>query len=114
MSSLIAVEPTILYDNPPVICSFSYNVNSFILKTIISFNVILLDKNNKILKIELITLEGDDYTKWGYDDNYVINYICSKLHLSQSVVYPIAESPVVTVEESPVVTVEESPVVTVE
>ena len=117
MSHTINVVPSILQENPPMVFKINYSVNSFIFKTIISFNVILLDDNNNIFSVKLITLEGEDYKKWGNDDNYVIEYICKKLNLSPKLdpaVVPVVETPVVPVVETPVVPAVETPVVPVE
>jgi hypothetical protein len=39
------------------------------------------------------TLEGNDYTQWGNDDDYIKNYICNKeVYLGQPVTEPAASS----------------------
>lgn len=78
----IQVVPTPLSDTP-IICGFNYNVNTFILNTSITFNIILLDQVNTPLAVRQVTLAGEDYTSWGNNDQYVITYICNALGLEQ-------------------------------
>ena len=39
--------------------------------------------NNKIIDNKIMTITGDEYTKWGNDDNYIINLVLSKLNLTK-------------------------------
>ena len=51
-----------------------------------------------------ITLRGDDYIKWGNDDNYIYEYVYAKLGL-KPIPAPVHEKPVsvpVPVHEEPV------------
>lgn len=42
---------------------------------------------------KIYTLEGNDYTQWGNDDDYIKNYICNKeLYLGLPVSEPAAPS----------------------
>ena len=42
-------------------------------------NVCLFDTSNSFLQNINVTISTDEYSKWGSDDNYMINLIASKL-----------------------------------
>lgn len=39
------------------------------------------EKDNYVETIHLV-LDGEDYKKWGTDDNYLLNWVCNKLNLT--------------------------------
>jgi len=78
----ISVVPTPVEITIPMICQFNFSVYNFQLGKEITFNVILIDQNGAPLSMKQITLSGDDYTAWGKDESYVVNYICKSLGLS--------------------------------
>ena len=39
----------------------------------------LLDIDDKIIDTRLYLLQGDDYNNWGTDDNYLVNWVKTKL-----------------------------------
>lgn len=78
----IHVVPTPYVSNPINISSFSYTVSDFIMNTQITFNVILFDQNQSPICVNQVTLAGADYTAWGNDDHYVVQYICNQLNLT--------------------------------
>jgi len=46
----------------------------------VSIIILLYPVNSEhVVEARTIVMEGDDYTNWGNDDNYVINFIKSKL-----------------------------------
>jgi len=98
----VPVVPTPLPTTPPIIASFNYNVNSLVLNSTITFNVVLLDTNNVPVTVKQVTLSGEAYTNWGNNDNYVILYICNELGLTP--LNPIEAPPQVSVD--PVVPVD--------
>jgi len=77
----ISVIPTPLIEDPPIIYGFNYDVYEFVLGKKITFNVIIVDQNGTPLRVNQVTLSGDDYTAWGQDDMYVVEYICKTLGL---------------------------------
>ena len=79
----VPVVPIPFDTNPKFIYGFNYSVQSFVLSSQITFNVVLIDQNNTPLSVSAVTLSGDDYTNWGNDDSYVITYICNALGLTQ-------------------------------
>ena len=78
----VPVVPTPLVVDIPNICSFSYTVNTFVLSSYITFNVILSNEVGTPIAVKQVTLAGEDYDNWGNNDDYVINYICTSLGLT--------------------------------
>jgi hypothetical protein len=58
---------------------FCINVIEFRLFNYVKISVGLFDTNNMLVDNRLYTLEGDDYTAWGEDDNYVVRYVKARL-----------------------------------
>jgi len=54
-------------------------VSNIILKTSATFRVNSFNENDKFIKLDYITITGDEYNAWGSDDDYIINLICQKL-----------------------------------
>jgi hypothetical protein len=54
-------------------------VSNVILKTSATFRVNSFGENDKFIKLDYITITGDEYNAWGSDDDYIINLICQKL-----------------------------------
>lgn len=52
---------------------------------IINKSVVLLvsfyDDKDKYISTLNLNLEGEDYSNWGNDDNYLINYVSNKLNI---------------------------------
>lgn len=79
----VQIVPTLAPMTIPIITSFNYSVIDFVFNSSISFNVVLLDGNNLPVLVKTVTMAGSDYTNWGQSDQYVINFICNALGLSQ-------------------------------
>jgi hypothetical protein len=41
----------------------------------------LLDENENLINIEVLTISDSDYTNWGNDDQYIIDYALTQLGL---------------------------------
>jgi hypothetical protein len=41
----------------------------------------LLDENENLINIEVLTISDSDYTNWGNDDQYIIDYTLTQLGL---------------------------------
>jgi len=39
--------------------------------------------NNEMVKSEMFVIEGEDYTNWGNNDDYIVNYVLTKLGLTK-------------------------------
>ena len=62
-----------------VVSSFDIQSIDLILFNSARIRVALLDENANLLDINFLTMEGEDYANWGSDDNYIINYVATKL-----------------------------------
>jgi hypothetical protein len=51
------------------------------IKSYVNLSVMTME-NNKLLSNYTFHLEGDDYNNWGNDDDYLIQYVLDKLHLT--------------------------------
>lgn len=70
----------------------------------VTFTVFLTNKGQHMYSRQ-ITIGGDDYKKWGNDDDYVKNFVAKQLGfvLSTPVVVPTPEAPVVVPVVVPIV-----------
>ena len=58
----------------------SFCVNIIVMKIFVSvtISVSFFDENNICIDFVTLELTGEDYTNWGTDDNYLINYVAEK------------------------------------
>ena len=69
----------------------------------------LFDSNGFRVSVKNVLMEGENYTKWGNDDQYIVSFVINSLGFTPTtptVEEPIVEEPIVVVEE-PIVVVEE-------
>ena len=72
------------YVRPSVnITSVQIRVINLDLFKCVSINATLMSNDNYV-DSKQFQLEGTDYTNWGNDDSYIINYVLNQLGLSQS------------------------------
>ena len=50
----------------------------------VNFPVKLLDQNGETLSIEFVRIEGEEYSNWSSDDQYVVDLILSRLNLTKA------------------------------
>ena len=62
-----------------VICSFSVYVNNLVLNTSATLAVQLYDQTGMLVDVKLLEITGEDYTNWGNNDEYIINYVAQKM-----------------------------------
>ncbi len=95
MNVNVVPEP---YVRPSInITSIQVRVINLNLFQSVNVSVTLLS-NNDYVDSKSYTLEGDDYTNWGNDDTYIVNYVLNQLGLTQSgsdVIDPVVIDPVV-------------------
>jgi hypothetical protein len=75
MSFIEPVDKTITQ----TIVRFSLDIIELILNTSATFRVLCYDVNNKLIETKFVSLEGTDYTNWGNDDEYVVQFVSSQL-----------------------------------
>lgn len=83
--------------------SFSISVISIRLFHSVTLAVNFFDENNVYVDRTDVTVSGEDYANWGADDNYLINYVISKIGVQ---VKPpvVADVTPTNTDETPVVT----------
>ena len=63
-----------------VLTGFAFNVIDFTPFKSVTFRVVLYAENTP-KKVEVVVMQGEDYTKWGQDDTYLIQFIAKTLGL---------------------------------
>ena len=75
----VSIKP-IDFVTTSVLTNFTFNVADFVPFKSVTLRVVIYSENSP-RKVEMVIMEGDDYTKWGQDDNYLIQFIARKLGL---------------------------------
>lgn len=57
-------------------------IRQIILYTSAAINVYFYDANGSVFKVEELLMEGEDYANWASNDDYIRNFVCSKLNLT--------------------------------
>ena len=80
MNNCSIILPTpVQYIDTCTVSSFFYQINTIILFQSANIIIALIDNSNNAINRFQYCLEGDEYTNWKDDDNYVINLITSKI-----------------------------------
>jgi len=61
---------------------FSLDIAKMELSVSATFRVSLYDANDCCFANKYVTLEGQDYLKWGADDSYVLKFVSAQLGLT--------------------------------
>ena len=61
------------------ICRAVIEPTEYKLFAYLKLRVMLFDINDSLVEVQVFSLEGDDFAKWGDDDAYVVNWVKSKL-----------------------------------
>ena len=74
------------FEIPPLVCfkpvvKVLVQVINISLFTFLELEVLLFDDSNTIVLQRRMRLEGDDYSRWGADDGYVIDWVKQQLNL---------------------------------
>jgi hypothetical protein len=87
----VAVTPTPFVKPTVNIAKVQVRIMNVNLFTSVNICAVLMDNNNETLDSKTFFLQGTDYTNWGNDDNYIINYALTKLGLTtlDAVVVPV-------------------------
>ena len=75
MANILPVDKTVIQ----TITKFTLDISILELNISATFRASLYDINNKYIDAVNVKLEGADYTNWGNDDNYVINFVAQQL-----------------------------------
>jgi hypothetical protein len=58
--------------------SFSINIDNVRMFESVTMSVEFFDENGNCIDRARLHLIGDDYSNWGADDNYLVNYVAKK------------------------------------
>ena len=61
------------------ICRASITVQSYVMFKSATLMVSLFDTNDNFVCVKVYTIEDLDFSNWGTDDSYIINWVKSKL-----------------------------------
>jgi len=75
MSAIVPVDKT----TTQTIVRFAMDIIELVLNTSATFRVLCYDIKDKLVDTQFVTLEGDDYTNWGNEDEYVVQYVANQL-----------------------------------
>ena len=78
---MIAVEDKDLIDTR-TIKSLRIEIVDLVFNTSARFRVMLFDSLQQLIKSIIVLIEGDDYKKWGNNDDVVLDIVLNKLELS--------------------------------
>lgn len=80
MNQTIAVENKDIIKTSTV-TNVELRVNSINLFDSVTVSAFLKDVDNNLIDIKYFTLQGQEYNNWGSDDDYIVNFILTKLDL---------------------------------
>lgn len=61
------------------ICKAVIEPCEYKLFTYLKIRVLLFDTNDSLIEVQVLTLEDSDFSQWGNDDTYVVNWVKQKL-----------------------------------
>ena len=64
--------------------SVELHMSNLVFNSSIDINVLFKDSTGRVFKMELVRVQGDEYSQWGNDDNYLIDLVLSKVELSRN------------------------------
>ena len=94
-SNSFNVVPSPFLQQPKVVNYFKFGVSEFKPLECITFNCTLFTIDGQYIDTITISMCGNDYSNWGNDDTYLINFLTNKLgltYLPEPVVEPVSGS----------------------
>ena len=82
----ISIIPTTV-TNTVTISNISVEIVTLVLNSFVQVRVLQCTSNGDLHKVDYITIEGDDYKKWGSDDSYKYFLFCSKIVLKLKCIF---------------------------
>ena len=61
------------------ICAFEARVVSIVFNESATLSVVLYGKDDLVVGCEVMMITGEDYKKWGTDDDYINQYVIANL-----------------------------------
>lgn len=80
---------------------FSINILRVQIFEFVIISIEFCDENKAFIERTDLKLEGDDYTNWGNDDAYLVNYVATKYGMQLKAIVP-SEAEVPPASEAPV------------
>jgi hypothetical protein len=80
--STINIEPVVKPQEPIIMNSISITVTEIELNVKANIRVIFYDNEFNSIKTEYLVLQQPDYSNWGTDDQFIINWTLQQLGLS--------------------------------
>jgi len=62
--------------------SITINVNNVVLFQSAVITVVYYDVNSSFISLQSLELSGTDYTNWGSNDDYILNYVSTALNIT--------------------------------
>lgn len=75
MSAIVPVEKT----TTNVVVRFAMVITELVLNTSATFRVSTYDIDGRSIDVTSVLLAGEDYAAWGSNDEYVIQFVATKL-----------------------------------
>lgn len=75
MSAIVPVEKT----TTKVVVRFAMDIIDLVLNTSANFRVITYDIEGSSIDTTSVLIAGEDYAAWGSNDEYVIQFVATKL-----------------------------------
>lgn len=66
------------------VTNIELHTSNLVLGSSIDINVLFKDTQDRVFKVEMVRVQGEEYSQWGSDDNYLIDLVLSKLELSRN------------------------------
>lgn len=63
-----------------VVTNISIQIFEYILNTRAKIMVYLKNDKDEIIETKMVDLTGDDFSKWGEDDMYIVDYVLKYLN----------------------------------
>ncbi len=84
------------------ITSVDFRFFDYVLFSKVSVMCCLRDIKGRVIANEVVRVDGEDFKKWGTDDQYIVDLVLSKLGLSKPTIQKISEVQVPVEIEEPV------------
>ena len=75
MSDIVPVDKT----TTKTVVRFAMDIIELIVNTSATFRVISYDLDGASIETQFVVLEGDAYSDWGNNDEYVVQYVANQL-----------------------------------
>lgn len=103
VDTTIPIAPTEMVETH-TITSIDFRFFDYVLFSKVSVMCCLRDVKGRVIANEVVRVEGEEFKRWGNDDQYIVDLVLSKLGLSKPAIQKIVEVevPVAIPEPEPV------------